>query len=342
MRLLKNLLLAIVAVVVVFAVVGALLPATVHIERSIDIAAPPVTVFTLVNGFARFNDWSPWADIDPDGTRYTYSGPATGVGARMSWASDNPRVGVGSQEIIAAEPYRRVVSRLDFGPQGTAETVLRVDPLGPGTRATWGFDTDFGWNLVGRYLGFFVFDTALGADYARGLDNLKRLAESLPPADWSDLEITVVTPEPRPLASSSGSCPPDPESIEAAVESAFASVGRYLRRAGLEPAGPPMVITRERTADTFSFEAGVPYDGQPRRPPRASDNVALGSTPDAAAVTTVHPGPRGELPDTYAKLEAWAAAHGRTLGPGSWELLLEDPEAAPDNEPRIQVFVPIE
>jgi len=342
MRLLKNLLLAIVAVVIVFAVVGALLPRTVHIERTIDIDAPPVIVYTLVEGFARFNDWSPWADIDPEGTEYTYSGPATGVGARMSWSSDNPRVGVGSQEIVGAEPYRRVDTRLDFGPQGTAQAFVQLDPLDTGTRTTWGFETDFGWNLVGRYLGFFMFDAALGGDYERGLENLKRLAESLPPADWSDLEIEIVTPDARPLAFSAGSCPSEPEYIAEAVESAFVAVGRYLRRAGLEPSGPPMVITRERTADTFSFEAGVPYTGKPSRPPRASEDVALGSTPDTAAVTTVHPGPRGDLPDTYAKLEAWAAARGRTLGPGNWELLLEDPDAAPDTEPRIQVFIPIE
>ncbi len=342
MRVLKNLLLAILAVVVVTAAVGALLPRTVHIERSTDIAAPPVLVFTLVDGYARFNEWSPWADIDPEGTEYTYSGPATGVGARMTWTSDNPRVGTGSQEIVASQPYRRVDTRLDFGPDGTAQAFFRLEPLEPGTRTTWGFETDFGWNLVGRYLGFFMFDAALGGDYQRGLANLERLAESLPQADWSDLDIEVVSPEARLLVYASGSCPPEPERIAEAVESAFASVGRYLRRAGLEPAGPPMVITTERTADTFSFDAGVPYTGEPRRPPRASDGVTLGSTPDTAALTTVHAGPPGELPGTYAKLEAWAAAHGRTLGPGSWELLLEGADAAPDTEPRIQVFIPIE
>lgn len=341
MRVLKNLLLAILAVVVVFAVVGVLLPRTVHIERSIDIAAPPVLVYTLVDGFARFNEWSPWANIDPAGTEYTYSGPETGVGSRMTWTSDNPRVGAGSQEIVASDPYRRVDTRLDFGPEGTAQTFFRLDPLVPGTRATWGFETDFGWNLVGRYLGFFMFDAALGSDYERGLTNLKRLAESLPKADWSDLDIEMVTPEARPLVYSSGSCPPEPERIAAAVESAFASVGRYLRRAGLEPSGPPMVITRSRTPETFEFDAGVPYAGEPRRPTRAADGVVLGSTPDTEAVTTVHPGPRSELPGTYAKLEAWAAARGIALGPGTWEVMLVDPDAAPDTEPRIQVFIPI-
>lgn len=342
MRVLKNLLLAIVAVVVVFAVVGVALPRTVHVERSIAIDAPPVVVFTLVNGFARFNEWSPWADIDPEGTEYAYSGPATGVGARMSWSSDNPRVGVGSQEIVASQPNSRVDTRLDFGPQGTADAFFRLEPDAGGTRVTWGFETDFGWNLVGRYLGFFLFDAALGGDYEHGLAKLERLAEGLPRADWSDLAIEVVNPTPGPCASSSGSCPPDPERVAEAVESAVASVSRYLRRAGLEPAGQPVVVTTRRTAEAVEFDACVPYAGEPSRPPRASEGVTLGSTPAARAVTAVHVGPRSELPGTYAKLEAWAAAHGAALGDGTWEVILDDTDAGSAGEPRLRVFIPIE
>ena len=342
MRFLKNLVLALVAVVVVFAVVGVLLPRSVHIERSVDVEARPVTVFTLVNGFARFNDWSPWADIDPEGTRYTFTGPEIGAGARMTWASDNPRVGVGSQEIVASEPHRRVDTVLDFGPQGTAEASFRIDPTNGGTRVTWSFETDFGWNLVGRYLGFFMFDAALGGDYERGLENLKALAESLPDADWSDLEVEIVTTEARPAAFAAGTSPLELDRINEAVESAFASVGRYLRRAGLEPAGPPMVITRAGTAGTYEFEAGIPYSGEPRRPPRPSENVTLGSTPATAAVTAVHVGPPATLPETYAKLEAWAATRGKVLGSGAWEAVVDAADQENNADRRIQVFIPLE
>ena len=341
MRLLKNLMIALVAVVVVFAVAGALLPRTAHVERSIDIDAPPLTVFTLVNGFQRFNDWSPWADIDPAGTDYSITGPATGVGARMSWSSDNPRVGVGSQEIVRSEPVRRVDTVLDFGPQGTADAFFRLEPAGDGTRVTWGFETDFGWNLVGRYLGFFMFDAALGRDYQRGLENLKALAEDLPKADWSDLEPEIVSTEARPLAFSAGSSPVESDQITDAVEEALEDVQRYLRSVRVEPAGPPIVITRERTADSYSFEAGFPYTGEPRREPRPQENVALGSTPETRAVTAVHTGPVADLPETYAKLEAWAAVHGVILGTGAWETPVMPPDEATDETARIRVFIPI-
>jgi effector-binding domain-containing protein len=342
MRLLKNLLIALVAVVVVFAVAGALLPRTAHVERSIEIDAPPLTVFTLVNGFQRFNEWSPWADIDPAGTEYSISGPTTGVGARMSWSSDNPRVGVGSQEIVRSEPIRRVDTVLDFGAQGTADAFFVLEPSGGGTRVTWGFETDFGWNLVGRYLGFFMFDAALGGDYESGLDNLRQLAEGLPKADWSDLEPEIVSTEAQPLAFSAGSVAAEPDQIADAVEAALQQVQRYLRRAGVEAAGPPVVLARERTEDVYSFQAGLPYAGEPRREPRQQENVELGSTPATRAVTAVHVGPVTELPATYAKLEAWAAVHGVALGSGAWETPVVSPDDVPEETPRMRVFLPIE
>ena len=47
-----------------------------------------------------------------------------------------------------------------------------------GTRVTWGFDTDFGHDLVGRYFGL-VLGPLIGADYEKGLANLKALAEGI-------------------------------------------------------------------------------------------------------------------------------------------------------------------
>jgi hypothetical protein len=41
---------------------------------------------------------------------------------------------------------------------------------------TWAFDTDFGYNLVGRYFGL-MLPRSIGADYEKGLANLKDLAE---------------------------------------------------------------------------------------------------------------------------------------------------------------------
>ena len=63
---LKKILIALLVLAALIVMIGFFLPATVHVERSITIDAPPATVFALANSFRGFNEWSPWAEIDPD------------------------------------------------------------------------------------------------------------------------------------------------------------------------------------------------------------------------------------------------------------------------------------
>lgn len=163
------------ALVVLLCIVALLLPREAAVERSIVIDAQPETIFTLINGFERYNEWSPWADIDPD-TRYEYGGPATGVGAWMTWHSDDPNAGSGRQEIISSQPYRSVGIDLSFDGMGTAQTGFVLEPADGGTSVVWMFHTDFGYNLPMRLMGPF-FDRMLGPDYEKGLAKLKEVVE---------------------------------------------------------------------------------------------------------------------------------------------------------------------
>lgn len=181
MRILKLAFLVIAGFVALLLVVGLFLPTSAHVERSIATKASAETVYGIVSGFGRFNEWSPWFDLDPQ-ARYVYTGPDSGVGARMEWTSDKPDVGAGSQQIVAVEPGRSVTTQLDFGPQGQAMAKLDITPEADGSRITWLFDTSFEGNYLGRYFGLF-FDRWIGADYEKGLASLKALAESTPPAE---------------------------------------------------------------------------------------------------------------------------------------------------------------
>ena len=175
MRLLKRFFLTLLVLIAILLGVGLLLPDKAHVERSIKIQVPPATVYPLLTDFREFNRWSPWSARDP-ATRYEFAGPPSGRGARMSWQSDHPEVGSGSQEIVAAEPDRLVKTLLDFGAQGTAFATFELAPVDGGSRVTWSLDSEFGYDLIGRYFGL-MFDRWVGPDYEQGLANLKRLAE---------------------------------------------------------------------------------------------------------------------------------------------------------------------
>lgn len=175
MRFVRALLIALVVLAVVVLAAGLFLPQTAHVERSVLIDAPPAEVYEVVSSMRRFNEWSPWFERDPD-ARYDFTGPQSGVGAKMSWSSDQADVGVGSQEIIAVEPDRSVTTRLNFGPEGDASAMLTIEPQGNASKVTWSFDASFEDDYFGRYFGA-LLDGLLGPDYERGLAKLKAVVE---------------------------------------------------------------------------------------------------------------------------------------------------------------------
>ena len=178
MKFLKNLFIVIAVIAIVLIVVGFFLPKDVHVERSITIDAAPDTVFQQVNTFSSYNSWSPWFQRDPE-AEYTYSGPDSGVGAMMSWKSDNPQVGNGSQEIVESTYPKLVKTKLLFGDDPEpGYAVFELEELAPRqTKLTWSFDVDFGNNIIGRYFGLFM-DDMLGPDYEKGLQSLKDKIEN--------------------------------------------------------------------------------------------------------------------------------------------------------------------
>ncbi len=176
MKIIKVLLGIIVTLAVLFVAGGLLLPSEQHVERSIVIDAEPGNVFPLVNDFRQFNEWSPWATIDPEGTRYEFSGPSAGVGSTMSWSSEHPNVGSGAQEIIESRPDTMVKSKLTFeGFDTPSYATFTLEPADGGTRLTWAFDANLD-SMVGRYMGL-MMEKWVGADYEKGLARLKDLAE---------------------------------------------------------------------------------------------------------------------------------------------------------------------
>ncbi|GHE96314.1 polyketide cyclase [Aliiroseovarius zhejiangensis] len=175
MKLIFGLLKGFAIVVVAMIAIAFLLPSDVSVSRSTLIAAPTEEIFPYVNSMQATEAWSPWLSRDPD-VVLTYEGPEEGVGNTLRWTSDDPSVGTGIQVIIASTPNERVDTALDFGPQGLANAYFDLAPADGGTLVAWGFETDLGMNPIARWMGL-MFDGWIGADYEKGLANLKALVE---------------------------------------------------------------------------------------------------------------------------------------------------------------------
>lgn len=165
----------IIAIVALFVVGAYLRPRHVIVERATMIDAAPSAVFPQVNSLRNFHEWSPWTGKDPN-MDVTWTGPDAGVGNVMEWRSEVKGVGNGRQEITASTADQQVRTALDFGAMGTAEAWFDLEPAGDGTRVTWGLNADMGNNPMGRWMGM-MMDKWVGADYEKGLANLKARVE---------------------------------------------------------------------------------------------------------------------------------------------------------------------
>ncbi len=175
MRFLMRFAAGLVLLVAVLAAVSFFLPREVSVARSVVIDAPPEAVFPHIDNLQAFAEWSPWSALDPE-MQQSFSGPERGVGNRMEWMSDQSDVGSGSQEIVDLKENESVASLVDFGPMGQADAAWLLEAKDGGTEVTWAFRTDMGMNPVSRYMGL-MMDGWVGADYEKGLANLKARAE---------------------------------------------------------------------------------------------------------------------------------------------------------------------
>jgi uncharacterized protein YndB with AHSA1/START domain len=172
-----------------------LLPAQAVVTRSIEIAAPPDKVFAIVGDLRRFNEFSPWADLDPN-IKYTFEGPESGIGQKMNWTSENPDVGSGSQTITKYEPPNFVETQLDFGIRGKPVASFDLVPSASGTSVTWTFSSNLE-GIPAKWFGL-MFDRWIGPDYEKGLFKLKTVAEAPAPEPAAPEPATSEPAAPEP------------------------------------------------------------------------------------------------------------------------------------------------
>lgn len=337
MKIIKYALGSILGLILLLGVVALLLPDSSHVERSVEVDANPSTVFTVLNGFRSFNQWSPWHERDPN-AEYGYAGPSTGVGATMTWKSDQDDVGSGSQEIIESEPYSRIRTLLDFGAQGNAYASFSVEASGQGTKITWGMDTKFGHNLVARYFGLFL-DKWVGRDYEKGLSNLKAFVAELPGADFSDVDPQTLEVEPVHIAYVSGSTPNNPTAITAALAVAYLEVTVFMELNGLTRGGPPLAVSRAREHGAYEFDAAIPLIEETAESP--DSKVLIGTTYGGAVARGTHIGPYRTLSTTHAKVAAFVAASGLAENGDPWDAYITDPGTTEPENLVTHVYYPV-
>jgi len=151
-------------------------PNSFSVQRSATIKAPPEKIFPLINDYRNWPQWSPYENRDPEMKR-TYSGAATGKGAKYAW-DGNKNVGTGEMEIVDTAPPRKVLIKLDFLKpfEGHNVAEFTLEPQGETTNVTWAMHGPV--PFIGKILHMVMdMDKMVGNDFAAGLANMKAAAE---------------------------------------------------------------------------------------------------------------------------------------------------------------------
>lgn len=155
----------------------ALQPSQYAVSRSQIIAAPPATVFALVNALKAWEQWSPWVTRDPQAA-YRYQGPENGVGAIMSWPGSEA-LGQGGMAIIESVADDRLRLQWDvvqpYSSTSYSDFVFRTE--GPGTSVTWTHSGER--NFYAKAMALLTgSEDRLASDMEQGLRSLKTVAEA--------------------------------------------------------------------------------------------------------------------------------------------------------------------
>jgi hypothetical protein len=176
---LKKILLAVLGVVVAILGYAWFRSPDMAISRELLIAASAETIFPFINDSQKANGWMPWTESDP-GVKMVYSGPSAGVGSKSSWDSQG-QMGTGEAVVIESIPNQSVKTQLTYTkPMAMSQLAeVSLSSQGDGTLVRWSVSGKMGFFF--RLMGVFVnCDKMIGAEFEKGLANLKKQVESLP------------------------------------------------------------------------------------------------------------------------------------------------------------------
>lgn len=330
-------------VVVLFLGIGLLLPSHARVERKVELGNPMVQVYDTLNSMKQFNIWQPWLAMDKL-AKYSVEGPEFGVGSKVRWNSFlNKQLGTGTAEIVESEPDELIKMSIDNNWRGHNKTWTMFFEQSTQTNAVtvrWVVDVDYGWDIMGRYAGLYL-NGRVGELMNEGLGRLASFMATVPNADYSQVEITIVDVAPVDWAFVGVSVPAAPrqwDEAEVKMTEANAEVAQFISRNKLEALGPARRYINVLGEETNDFSMGFPV-----APNTAASTGRVQQAPFYAgrALTTEYRGHRVGLAKPRDMLKAYGLTHGysfdRDFG-GSWEEWL--PEAEDGSGTSTKLFVP--
>ncbi|WP_347158750.1 SRPBCC family protein [Pontibacter chitinilyticus] len=152
------------------------LPAQVHVEHRVVLAAAPEQVYPYLNNPTEWPKWSFLSKTADPTVIHLYGGPTTGVGARMQWSGD--KVGDGKLQLTESiSPSSVVYVQSETGLPGNILGEFRLTPVQGGTEVVWRQSAEVGTNIWDKYKGLYQ-QHKKQQEVEQGLTGLKTLLQN--------------------------------------------------------------------------------------------------------------------------------------------------------------------
>lgn len=272
-------------VAVIFVVVGFLLPSHRHVEHSVETNRRMPIVFDTISSFNRFTHWNVLPLRDPN-MDIRVSDPASGVGARLDYTSEEDGLGQGSWEIVDVEPGKSVSFVIEDEERGgNKRSTFTLTPTGRNNRnvrITQTYDVDYGMNLLGRYSGLYV-STGVGEAMKMSLQRLTNMLAAVPNYDYTEFDVApqVVNRPATNLLVVTAAVERNNDVVQRTMNNNMEWIERVMESNDLEPAGPVRIVTNEFGAENYSFDVAQPVRAKSETAPEtaAEDNAEVDEAP---------------------------------------------------------------
>ncbi len=322
MKILKRILIGVLTLLILLVAIGFFLPNKAIVTRTRTMKASASVIFTELNDFHHWADFSPWAARDPK-MKVEYTGnPLGGPGSGYKW-SGNHEVGEGEMTITASEPGKSV--DIDMKMMGQKFVHWKLEPGDSGTVVSWTLETNSaGLNPLKRWMNLFM-DKFVGPDFEAGLKNLDEYTASHQAEHYSP--IREISRPAMNLVYLTDSCAAS--EIHDHMGRDYGILMAYLLKNKIDTLGAPMAQWTMTTPDHFTFKAAF-YIKSPASKCPADAAVKAASVPAGKYLMAQYWGAYEKTASVYQAIQEDAVAKKLSIGAAPWEVYVTDPMKQPD------------
>jgi effector-binding domain-containing protein len=322
MKILKFLLYIILAVVVLIALAGIILPKEYYISSTEEINAPVHMINRNVSDFSQWTRWMPWKDEMPN-MKLEMGDPYKGKDASYSWNAGKQE---GSMRITAYEPSDSMRTAIDFGGRGTANGIWKFDPEGDKTKVTWGMETEakFPMNVL-----FYFQQGSIKGMFSKGLKNLEKtcLEDMANGLEYGDYTVQLERFSGARLVGERKKIQLD--EMENFFGTSYGKIYRVLGQNDIEIQSPPMAVYYEWNPEDNYTDCAAVVSLEKDLEVVGLERMELNPS---KALSITYTGDYDKLEEVHSKMEAAAADLGVDLMTPAIETYLKGPEATESSE----------